>query len=78
MLGKGHQAESRKGERTWSHHRRKRQQLRLEWGRQGELVRMTQERLRGPGQMMQSLLGLWSGAGFIVNVVSSHQRGVIT
>lgn len=30
----------------------------------------------GPGQTMQSLLGSWSGAGFILNVVSSHQRGI--
>ena len=29
-----------------------------------------------PGQTMQSLLGSWSGAGFILNVVSSHQRGI--
>lgn len=59
MLGKGHQAESRKGERTWSRHGRKGQWLQLEWGRQGELARTTQERLQGPGQTMQSLLGSW-------------------
>ena len=55
MVGRGHQVEGpepRREEKSWGRHGRKGQWLRLERERQGGLVRMTRERLRGPGQTM--------------------------
>lgn len=53
MVGRGHQLEGlepRREEKSWGRHGRKGQWLWLERERQGGLVRMTRERLRGPGQ----------------------------